>query len=85
VFVDDKSEGKCVRGAKVEIRVVDRHGLCRAVLCCGLLAVMWGERQGEAHTADVFVTVEFGRMHDCTGLQLSRTVLERLRHVHINR
>jgi len=34
-------------------------------LCVSVVfAVVWGERQREAHTTDVFVTVEFGRMHD---------------------
>ena len=29
------------------------------VVC--VFGVVWGERQKEAHTTDVFVTVEFGR------------------------
>jgi hypothetical protein len=38
---------------------------CGVWLCvCVVFAVVWGERQREAHTTDVFVTVEFGRMHD---------------------
>ena len=37
------------------------------VVVC-VFAVVWEERQREAHTTDVFVTVEFGRMHDWTSV-----------------
>ncbi len=29
---------------------------------------MGGASKRETHTTDVFVTVEFGRMHDCTAV-----------------
>ncbi len=37
-------------------------------LCGVVFAVVGGERQREAHTTDVFVTVEFGRMHYWTSV-----------------
>ncbi len=56
-------------GTEVEVRVVDRHGLCRVfVWYCVVFAVVWGERRREAHTTDVFVTVEFGRIYDFTSV-----------------
>ena len=54
-----------VEGNKWGLNVVGL-GHVGVVVC--VFAVVWEERQREAHTTDVFVTVEFGRMHDWTSV-----------------